>query len=57
MTYKHLTIDELTMIESYFLLGLKPAEIANRMKRATQRIYKVINQFKSGRTKSRVIEL
>ena len=48
MTYKHLTIDELTMIESYFLQNVKPAEIAKRMKRAVQTIYTVVNQFKSG---------
>ncbi len=35
MTYKHLTIDELTMIESYYLQHNKPVEIANRMGRAT----------------------
>ena len=29
MTYKHLTIDELTMIESYYLQHNKPVEIAN----------------------------
>ncbi|HHQ6406905.1 TPA: IS30 family transposase, partial [Enterococcus faecium] len=33
MTYKHLTIDELTMIKSYYLQHNKPVEIANRMGR------------------------
>ncbi|MFB5430451.1 IS30 family transposase [Enterococcus casseliflavus] len=51
MTYKHLTIDEeLTMIESYFLQGTKPTDIAKRMKRAIQTIYTVVNQFKLGKT-------
>ena len=36
MTYKHLTIDEMTMIESYYLQENKPVEIANRMGRAIQ---------------------
>ncbi|MBX4221194.1 IS30 family transposase, partial [Enterococcus lactis] len=31
MTYTHLTIDELTLIESYYLQHNKPAEIDNRM--------------------------
>lgn len=50
MTYKHLTIGELTMIESYFLQDVKPTEIAKRMKRAVQTIYTVVNQFKLGTT-------
>ena len=49
MTYKHLTIDELTMIESYYLQHNKPVEIANRMGRAIQTIYNVVNKFKQGR--------
>lgn len=48
MTYKHLTIDELTMIASYFLQGIKPVEIAKRMNRAIQIIYNVVKQFKLG---------
>lgn len=50
MTYKHLTIDELTMIESYYLQHNKPVEIANRMGRAIQTIYNVVNKFKQGKT-------
>ena len=50
MTYKHLTIDELTMIESYYLQHYKPVEIANRMGRAIQTIYNVVNKFKQGKT-------
>ena len=50
MTYKHLTIDELTMIESYYLQENKPVEIAKRMGRAIQTIYNVVNQFKQGLT-------
>lgn len=38
MTYKHLTIDELTMIESYFFQGIKSTKIALRMNRAVQTI-------------------
>ncbi|MBX4220149.1 IS30 family transposase, partial [Enterococcus lactis] len=34
MTYKHLTIKELTMIESYYLQHNKPVAIANRIERA-----------------------
>ncbi|TKN43468.1 helix-turn-helix domain-containing protein, partial [Enterococcus faecium] len=45
MTYKHLTIDELTMIESYYLQHNKQVEIANRMGRAIQTIYNVVNMF------------
>ncbi|MGX7268498.1 helix-turn-helix domain-containing protein, partial [Enterococcus faecium] len=44
MTHKHLTIDELTMIESYYLQHNKPVEIANRMGRAIQTIYNVVNK-------------
>ena len=48
MTYKHLTIDELTMIESYFLQEVKPTEIAKRIRSVVQTIYTVVNQFKLG---------
>ena len=51
MTYKHLTIDELTMIESYYLQHNKPVEIANRMGRAIQTIYNVVNKFKQGKAR------
>ena len=47
MTYKHLTIDELTMIESYYLQHNKPVEIANRMGRAIQTIYSKISSSKA----------
>lgn len=50
MTYNHLTIDELTMIETYYLQDNKPVDIAKRMGRAVQTIYNVINQFKQGLT-------
>ncbi|MCA6749331.1 IS30 family transposase, partial [Enterococcus faecium] len=46
----HLTIDELTMIESYYLQHNKPVEIANRMGRAIQTIYSVVNKFNQGKT-------
>ncbi len=46
MTYKHLTIDELTMIESYYLQHNKPVEIANRMGRAIQTMV-LLQSFKS----------
>ncbi|MGX6979687.1 IS30 family transposase [Vagococcus elongatus] len=48
MTYKHLTIDEITMIESYFHQKVKPVTIAKRMCRAIQTIYTVVNFFKQG---------
>ena len=47
---QHLTIDELTMIESYYLQHNKPVEIANRMGRAIQTIYNIVNKFKQGKT-------
>ena len=47
---KHLTMNELTMIESYYLQHNKPVEIANRMGRAIQTIYNVVNKFKQGKT-------
>ncbi len=47
---QHLTIDELTMIESYYLQHNKPVEIANQMGRAIQTIYNVVNKFKQGKT-------
>ena len=50
MTYKHLPIDELTMIESYYIQHKKPVEIANRMGRAIENIYKVVNKVKQGKT-------
>ena len=43
-------IDELTMIESYYLQHNKPVEIANRMGRAIQTIYNIVNKFKQGKT-------
>ncbi|MCR9050194.1 helix-turn-helix domain containing protein, partial [Enterococcus faecium] len=36
------------MIESYYLQHNKPVEIANRMGRAIQTIYNVVNKFKQG---------
>ena len=38
------------MIESYYLQHNKPVEIANRMGRAIQTIYNVVNKFKQGKT-------
>ena len=38
------------MIESYYLQHNKPVEIANRMGRAIQTIYNIVNKFKQGKT-------
>lgn len=43
ITYKYLTADELTPIESYFLQNMKLIEIAKHIKRVVQTIYTVIN--------------
>lgn len=50
MTYTHLTIDELVMIEAYYHQGIKVSKIIKLMDRAKQTIYNVINFLKEGRT-------
>lgn len=48
MTYHHLTIDEITMIESYVKQGVSVSEISKRMRRARQTIYNVKNFINQG---------
>lgn len=48
MTYIHLTIDELIMIEKYFDLNIPVTKIAKSLNRARQTIYNVVNYFKLG---------
>lgn len=50
MTYSHLTMDEISMLETYFTQGLKVSDMCQRLKRAKQTIYNVINAFKEGLT-------
>lgn len=50
LTYKHITIDELTWIEAYRERGEKVAFIAQKFNRLLQTIYNVINFLKPGHT-------
>lgn len=50
LTYKHLTINELTWIESYYENGINVVEIARKLHRALQTIYNVTNFLKHGGT-------
>jgi transposase, IS30 family len=50
MTYTHLTIDELVIIESYLNNKMPVAKIATQLRRARQTIYNVLNYLKSGGT-------
>jgi IS30 family transposase len=48
MTYTHLTINEITLIESYEKQKLSVKEIANRLSRSLQPIYNVVNFLRKG---------
>jgi IS30 family transposase len=48
MSYSHLTIDEVIMIEKYLEAGYKPYEIAPKIKRSAQPVYNVANFLKAG---------
>ena len=50
MAYTHLTMDELGWIETYYEIGIKPSEIAKKLRRSLQPIYNVINFLKEGGT-------
>lgn len=50
MSYTHLTKTELVFIEEYHEFGLKGREIAKKLKRGHETIYRVIRQLKEGLT-------
>ena len=50
MTYTHITMDELVMIESYYHHSVPVAKIATYLNRTRTPIYNVINFFKAGHT-------
>ena len=50
MAYTHLTMNEIAWIETYYLQGVKPVEIARRLSRSNQPIYNVVNKLKDGWT-------
>src|SRR5690625_3106468 len=54
MSYTHLTKTELIFIEKYFEVGLKGRQIAEKLQRGHESIYRVIRQLKEGKT---VIEI
>lgn len=48
MTYTHLTINELVMIEDFYKEGIKVTDILEALGRSKQTIYTVINYLKEG---------
>ena len=50
MTYTHLTMKELSWIETFYEQGMKAYIIAKKLGRAMQTIYNVTNYFKEGGT-------
>lgn len=50
MSYTHLTKTELIFIEEYFAIGLKGRQIASKLKRGHEAIYRVIRELKEGKT-------
>ncbi|NEN75039.1 helix-turn-helix domain-containing protein [Pelistega sp. NLN82] len=48
MTCKHLSKNELVMIEAYYQIGKKVIDIAKTLNRSRQTIYKVIAMLKKG---------
>lgn len=50
MSYTHLTRTELIFIEEYFTIGLNGREIAEKLKRGHEAVYRVIRQLKKGKT-------
>lgn len=46
MTYTHLTINELVMIEDFYKEGIKVTDILEALGRSKQTIYTVINYLK-----------
>lgn len=50
MTYTHITMDELVMIEAYYHQGVPVAKIATYLNRTRTPINNVIRFFKAGHT-------
>jgi len=50
MSYTHLTKTELIFIEEYYSIGLKGRQIAEKLNRGHEAIYRVIRQLKDGKT-------
>ncbi|NEN76515.1 helix-turn-helix domain-containing protein [Pelistega sp. NLN82] len=48
MTYRHLSINELIIIEAYYQIGKKVIDIAKALNRSRQTIYRVIAILKKG---------
>ena len=50
MAYTHLTMKELSWIETYYETGLKPYKIAQKIGRSNQPVYNVVTFLKEGGT-------
>src|SRR5690625_4707998 len=50
MSYTHLTKTELIFIEEYYTIGFKGRQIAEKLQRGHESIYRVIRQLKEGKT-------
>lgn len=50
MSYTHLTKTELIFIEEYHAFGLKGREIARKLHRGHEAVYRIIRQIKAGKT-------
>ena len=50
MAYTHLTMKELSWIETYYDTGLKPYKIAQKIGRSNQPVYNVVTFLKEGGT-------
>src|SRR5690625_2994236 len=50
MSYTHLTKTELIFIEKYHAIGMKGRQIAEKLRRGHEAIYRVLRQLKAGKT-------
>src|SRR5690625_1412842 len=50
MSYTHLTKRELIFIEEYNEIGLKGRQIASKLERGHEAVYRIIRQLKEGKT-------
>jgi len=50
MSYTHLTKTELIFIEEYHSFGLKGRQIADKLQRGHETIYRIIRKLKQGQT-------
>src|SRR5699024_11936282 len=50
MSYTHLTKTELIFIENYHAIGMKGRQIAEKLRRGHEAIYRVLRQLNAGKT-------